>query len=436
MKRWLLVAAGVVVLGAIVIANLVHSRGDSVKVRLATVERGDITSRVSAPGRVQAASTVNISAEVPGRIEKLLVAEGDSVSRGQVLLRLDDSQYRSRVAQASAALRSARANLELARARLEKIKKDKERLEALRARDLASEDAVEKAATDYRVQQAQVDARREELERLKAALMDRKDDLEKTEYRAPVSGIVSRLNVKEGEIVVVGTMNNPGTVILTIADLSLMEVKAEVDETDVVQVAPGQKAKISVDALPDTSFAGTVASVGSSGRSSGRGTTDEAVNFEVKVRFDHADPRIKPGMTADVDIETQTHENVLTVPIQALVARSQATLDRDRRLARMKKKRGKVQAPDSAAAEADSLSESEREERNKKIVEGVYKVVDGEVTFVPVVSGLADDTRIEVRGDLQEGDKVVSGPYLVLRDLKEGTAVREMKRNRGKKEKK
>ena len=413
MKRWLLIGGAVVLLAAIVIANLSRSSTPSVEARTATVERGDLTSRISAPGQVRAVSSVDISAEVPGRIVELAVAEGDSVPRGALLLRLDSAQYKSRVEQAGASLRSARANLALSEARLEKFESDRKRSEALHARDLASAEAVERAVTDYRVQFADVEARREDVARLQASLEDARDDLEKTVYRAPVAGIVSRLNIEEGEIVITGTMNNPGTVILTIADLSRMEVEAEVDETDVVTVAVGQIAHITVDAIPDTTFAGTVVSVGNSGRRGSGG--DEVINFEVKVRFDVSDPRLKPGMTADIEVETGTREGVLTVPIQSLAARSRSRIDQDRR---------DLAEREGEAAPPDSLDDEEKEARDKEIVEGVYKVVDGTAVFVEVSPGIADESRIEVTGELVEGDVVVSGPYKALRELKEGTRIK------------
>jgi HlyD family secretion protein len=367
-------------------------------------------------------SSVDISAEVPGRIVALTVAEGDSVAQGDLLLRLDDAQYRSRVEQARAASRSAAANLALSEARLEKTTKDRDRLQALMDKDLASAEALEEAATNVSVQQADVEARRQELARNEAALLDAEDNLEKTVYRAPVTGVVSRLNVEVGEIVITGTMNNPGTVILTVSDLSVMEVEAEVDETDVVAVRPGQKASISVDAFPDTTFEGTVSSVGNSGRRQGQGGVNEVINFEVDVRFNTADPRLKPGMTADVEVETKTREDVLNVPIQSLVARSRGTVEKDRKAAAGREKAETADTTETAAA--DSLRGEDKEAWEKEVLEGVYAVVDGKAVFVPVKTGIADASRIEVTGDLTEGDAVVSGPYRVLRDLKEGTRIK------------
>lgn len=432
MKRWILIGGGVLLLAAIVVANLVRSKAPSVEARFSPVERRDVTATISAPGRVRAVSSVDLSAEVPGRVVELNVEEGDSVRAGDLLLRLDDDQYRSRVEQADAALRSARANLALSEARQEKTKSDLARLQALKEKALASEQAVEQALTDNRVQVADVDSRRQEVSRYEAALADARDNLEKTVYRAPVSGVVSRLNVEKGEIVITGTMNNPGTVILTIADLSQMEVEAEVDETDVVYVRAGQRASITVDAIPDTTFEGTVSSVGNSGRVQGAGGTDQVINFEVIVRFDHSDPRLKPGMTADIEVQTRTHPGVLAVPIQSLVARSRGRLEDDRKAAAGKEK-GKAQAPPDTASLAppDSLDQEDRDKWRKEVVEGVYKVVDGEARFVPVETGIADETHIEVRGDLKEGDEVVSGPYKVLRELKEGTRIKKSEKKTG-----
>ncbi len=422
-KKWLLIGAGVVVVAVLVIANLSRSSTPSVKARTAKVERGDVTARTNAPGKVEAVASVDLSAEVPGRVQTLHVAEGDSVKKDDLLLVLDAEQYRSRVAQAQAGLNSTRASLRLAEAQLDKLSRDKDRQEAMNEKGLTSAEALDRARTDYQVQVAQVEAQRQDVARMEASVRDSRDDLKKTEYRAPVSGVISRLNIEEGEMAIVGTMNNPGTVILTISDLAEMQVVAEVDEADIIHVAVGQKAKITVDAIPDTSFDGAVVSVGSSGRGSGLGTVDEAINFEVEVRFVTPDPRLKPGMTADVDIETETRTDVLTVPIQALVARSRGALDRDRAAVDRREKKGGRKA----AAPADTLDETAREKRDKEIVEGVYKLVDGKATFVPVTSGIADDTRIEVKGELSPEDLIVSGPYGVLKDLKDGVKVKELK---------
>jgi len=422
--RWILIGAGAIFLIAIVAFNLAKNDTPSVSAKLGQVEARNITSTITAPGRIRAVASVDISAEVPGRVIELKVAEGDSVRAGDLLLRLDDAQYRSRVDQAQAGLKSTQASLVLAEARLNQLEKDQNRLAALKEKDLASAEALEKVRTDYSVQKAEADARREEVSRMRATLADAEADLRKTVYRSPVSGVVSRLSIELGEIVMTGTMNNPASVILTISDLGLMQVEAEVDETDIVDVHPGQAAKITVDAIPDTSFKGHVVMVGNSGRQNnpGASASEEVVNFEVKVQFDRPDSRLKPGMTADVEVETQMRSEVLAVPIQALVARSRLVLEKDEKIAVKKSKKKTL-----IHAAPDTLKGTAREKWEKEVVEGVFKLVNNEAVFMPVKTGISDEAMIEVTGDLAAGDKVVTGPYRVLKDLKEGVRVKPAK---------
>jgi len=426
--RWILIGAGAIFLIAIVAFNLAKNDTPSVSAKLGQVEARNITSTITAPGRIRAVASVDISAEVPGRVIELKVAEGDSVRAGDLLLRLDDAQYRSRVDQAQAGLKSTQASLVLAEARLSQLEKDQNRLAALKEKDLASAEALEKVRTDYSVQKAEADARREEVSRMRATLADAEADLRKTVYRSPVSGVVSRLSIELGEIVMTGTMNNPASVILTISDLGLMQVEAEVDETDIVDVHPGQAAKITVDAIPDTSFKGHVVMVGNSGRQNnpGASASEEVVNFEVKVQFDRPDSRLKPGMTADVEVETQMRSEVLAVPIQALVARSRLVLEKDETIAVKKSKKKTF-----IHAAPDTLKGTAREKWEKEVVEGVFKLVNNEAVFMPVKTGISDEAMIEVTGDLAAGDKVVTGPYRVLKDLKEGVRVKPAKEGEG-----
>jgi len=426
--RWILIGAGAIFLIAIVAFNLAKNDTPSVSAKLGQVEARNITSTITAPGRIRAVASVDISAEVPGRVIELKVAEGDSVRAGDLLLRLDDAQYRSRVDQAQAGLKSTQASLVLAEARLNQLEKDQNRLAALKEKDLASAEALEKVRTDYSVQKAEADARREEVSRMRATLADAEADLRKTVYRSPVSGVVSRLSIELGEIVMTGTMNNPASVILTISDLGLMQVEAEVDETDIVDVHPGQAAKITVDAIPDTSFKGHVVMVGNSGRQNnpGASASEEVVNFEVKVQFDRPDSRLKPGMTADVEVETQMRSEVLAVPIQALVARSRLVLEKDEKIAVKKSKKKTL-----IHAAPDTLKGTAREKWEKEVVEGVFKLVNNEAVFMPVKTGISDEAMIEVTGDLAAGDNVVTGPYRVLKDLKEGVRVKPAKEGEG-----
>lgn len=392
----ILIVVAVVVVGAIV-ANIGLDRKERTDVTVEEVERGTLVARVSGPGRVRAETTVQISSSVMGRIVDLGVDEGDVVTDGQFLLRLDDIYYRSLVEQGRAAVARAEARLSTAE------------------RDLADyEEQFEKGLVSERERDevhATAVSARQSYQEARASLRAAQDQLDKTVFHAPIDGVVTRLNVEEGENVVTGTMNAPGTVILTISDLSHMEVEAEIDETDIVDVRLGQKAEIEVEALADTVLVGTVTEVGNSGLTSMAGTQEEVTNFLVKVLVDEWHEGLKPGMTATVEIITAEHVDALNVPIQSVVARTPSEL------------------AERADEEEDEESEepkrrSDREE--EKEIEGVFVVDDNDqAQFVEVVTGIADELSIEVISDeLAEGQRVVSGPYRELRTLKVGADLK------------
>src|SRR6266540_3548761 len=282
-KRWLWIGLGALVVVLLIAVNLARGgKGKSTPVQFARVRLEDITSRVRAPGKIEPRIQVKISADIPGKVVRLLVKEGDQVRQGQLMLQLDDTQYRAAWRQDQSALASARARVRDAEATLKTAESNYARQSARTAGSTAREDVA----------------------RAEAALSAAADNLSKTRFLAPFDGVVSALDVEAGEIVITGTMNNPGTEILTVSDLSRMLVKADVDETDVVDMKLGQKAKITVDALPDTSFVGTVVEIGNTAKRSAIATAEGQTNFEVKVVFDSQVPAVRPGMTADVEIET------------------------------------------------------------------------------------------------------------------------------------
>ncbi len=396
----LLIPIGIVAIIVIaVLANKGLDRKDRTEVSVDEVERGTLVAKVSGPGRVRAETTVQISSTLMGRIDELAVDEGDRVTRGQFLLRLDDVWYRSQVEQAGARVERARAELTTA-------ERDLNYAELEFAKDLVSErerDDCLTMATTYR--QAHSEAM--------AALRAAEDRLDKTVFYSPIDGVVTRLNVEEGENVVTGTMNQPGTVILTISDLGHMEVEVEIDETDIVDVAIDQLAEIEVEALIDTVLAGRVTEVGNSGIASMAGTQEEVTNFIVKVLVDHAHPGLRPGMTATVEIVTATHEGALNVPIQSVASRTPSELEEE----------------DEEGEKGDEEKKESRKRRSdreeEKEVEGVFIIDENdEALFVPVKTGIADELSIEVEGELEDGQKVVSGPYKVLRTLKNGQALK------------
>jgi HlyD family secretion protein len=388
-KTWILIAVVVGII-VIVIANIRMSYEPSTDVEAAAVKRGAVTERVSGPGIIYAESDVQISSSVMGRITDLAVREGDYVNQGDVLLRIDDSQYRARLRQAQASHKAALARLELAITRVNDAAAEHKRTVALRERNLVSARDLEIAKSNADVAEAEVHAAREAGAEAEAMLEAASDDLAKTVIEAPLSGTITSLNIEQGEIVITGTMNNPGTVLMIISNLDTMEVRAEIDETDIARVRPSQRAEVSVDAFPDTILAGTVSVVGSSS-STAQGASyriGERSTFEVRIRIDDRLPGLRPGMTTTVDIVTATEDSAVYVPLQALILRE--------------------------LGEGD-----EKVER-----EGIFTIRDGRSRFIPVKTGISDDMNIVILSDLDEDVRVVTGPFKTLRDLEDSTKVK------------
>jgi HlyD family secretion protein len=400
-RRNLLILAG---LAAIIIITLVMNLGverkDRTEVTVEEVERGTLVARVSGPGRVRAETTVQISSSVMGRIVELAVEEGDEVKKGQLLLKLDDVYYRSQVEQ-------ARARVERTAAESAMAERELSDAEEQFTRQLISE----KERDDF---QAVAATYRQALEEARAALRAAADQLDKTVFHSPIDGVVTRLTVEEGENVVTGTMNAPGTVIMTLSDLSNMEVEVEIDETDIVDVGIGQRAEIDVEALADTTLGGVVTEVGNSGITGMAGTQEEVTNFLVTVLVDEAHAGLKPGMTATVEIVTATHDSVLNVPIQSVVSRLPSELEK-----------ADEEEGDKGSDETSKPKRKRTEREEEAEIEGVFVVTDeDQALFVPVKSSIADELSIEVEGDLEEGQRVISGPYKVLRTLKNGADLK------------
>ena len=425
-KKWLWIALGAIVLVLLIGVGIArNARGLVQAVQMAKVRREDVTSRVRSPGKIEAKTQVKISADIMGKIVVLNVKEGDPVKKGELLMQLDDTQYRAAHDQALAALASGKARVREAESALRVSDANFTRQKALFEQKLLSEAEWDQANDAHESARAALATAQEEVTRASAAAAGAADNLRKCRFEAPFDGVLSALNVEKGEIVITGTMNNAGTQIMTVSDLSRMLVRAEVDETDVVDMKLGQKAKISVDAFPDTTFSGTVTEIGNTAKASTISTVAGQTNFEVKVAFDDNVPQVRPGMTADVDIETAVHQKTLAVPIQAVIIRTQSQLDRaahGKMAADPKGPRAAPKAPKNKVAafgaEDDTAGKKDPE------VTGVM-VVNGDMTkFVPVKAGIASETMLEVFGDVKEGDVVVSGPYKALREIKPGVKVK------------
>ena len=393
----IIIIVGVLILVVvIVLLNLFRSGEKVYTVEADKVKKGDLASIVTGSGKVQAKKDVKIGATVPGLIISLPVKDGDLVKKGQLLVQIDPSEYKSAVAQATAQLNSAKANFEQA-------KLLHERQQKLFEKSLTSKEQYDASLTQYNVTKALCD-------QSQASLRQSEDLLAKTTITAPMDGKITELLKKEGEMVT-GATYNP-TEIMTISDLSAFEVEVEVDETDIAETRLTQEAKIKIDAFPDTSFKGEVSEIGNTAKITGFGTQDQVVNFIVKVLIQDEVKGIKPGMSASVDITTASHKDVLNIPIAAVVMREEK---KDSLNTKSKK--------DKSEALASSVKE-EKDKKKKKEIEGVFLVEKGRAKFVPVKSGIADQQNMEIVSGLKENDQIITGSYKILRTLKDGDKVK------------
>ena len=396
-KKKLFIFAGIVVVLLIfVIGNLRKSGGNKVKVQTDKVTKGDLTSVVSGPAKMQPEVQVKISAKVCGQIIRLGVEEGDYVRKGQFLVQLDREYY-------SAAVEQHESNLRYAMAGYEKAKNEYERSQALFADKLVSQAELDIAKSTYEQAKAQVD-------QVDAALKQAKDDLSKTTIFSPMDGTVSQLNKKTGEM----AMGSQFTldVIMIVADLTKMLAETEIDENDVVSVSMGDTAKIIVDAFPNSEFAGIVKEIANTGTTKGQGTQEEVTNFMVKVSLIDKPDRLRPGMSATVDIMTDTREGVLKIPIQCVTVRTPL------------KPESEEAAEHGEEAETDDM-QNQQPGKEEEPVRVVFVVKDETARQVEVKTGISSETEWEILEGLEEGDEVVSGSYRILsKQLKDGDQVK------------
>jgi HlyD family secretion protein len=408
-KKKIIIILGVIaVVAVIVVVNILKSGEKVYRVQAEKVKKDDIISIVTANGQMTPETDVKISAYVPAKIVDLPVKEGDLVKKGQLLVQLDETEYKAAVNQAKAQLSSAEANLEQA-----KLVYDRQK--GLFEKKLTSKEQYDAALTQVNLAQAERDQSMANLEQAEY-------NLSKTTITSPMDGMVTALNAKLGEIVMIGTMNNPGTVIMTISDMAETQAEVEVDETDVASVKVDQEAKIKIDAFPDTVFQGKVTEIGHTATISGLGTQDQVTNFLVKVLLLDKVPDIRPGMSATVDITTNLHPNVLNIPIQAVVMREEKTDS----LKEKTKEKGALASTDSGKAKNEK-------KKKAKEVEGVFVIKEGRAKFVKVKTGIADQQNIEIVSGLNENDQVITGSYKILRTLKDGDKVKIEKKEEAEK---
>ncbi len=437
MKKILLIVFIVVVVVGLIVVNLKMNTTNAIPVQADTAKKRDITETVSASGRIQPRTKVDITSEINGEIIGLYVKEGDYVNAGDLLVVLDTVQLRSDVDQARYALNEVKARLEGARTSLEQAQEEYERQQRLFENNLTSETMLNNAKYAYLNAKASYEAIQAQAKQTQARLEKQLDNLSKAKIIAPMSGIITYLDCEVGEIAAAQTAFTQGKVLMTIANLDVFEVEVEVDETEIVKVELGQEAEIEIDAFPDTTFKGEVIEIGNTAIVSGLGTQDQATNFKVKVAFKEPNVKIRPGMSATVDITTAYHPQTLAIPYSAVVMRS-VSVDSLRKARAEKSSHDEDSLsrsdPDSAAdtvAEASSHGSSSEEEIKRKELKGVYVIREGKAHFVEIETGIADQKFIEVTSGLAVGDSVVTGPYRVLRNIKEGDAVKVEKKRKG-----
>ena len=381
-------------------------------VRIEPVERRDIVESVTASGQVEPRTKVDISADITGRIVRLAVQEGQEVTRGQFLLQIDPSQFQAAAERAAAALANARSQLQQSQVNLAQAQRNYTRMEELKRAHptLISDEQIEQVRTQMELAQAAAQSARFTVEQSAASLRDAQSSLAKTTLVAPMSGKVTRLRVEEGETAIMGTLNKEAATLLTISDMSVLQTRVKVDETDVSRISLGDSAEVEIDAFPDTTFIGRVVRVSQSSVRAVSPTgqaTEQAIDYEVLIELLNPPPLTRPDFSATAKIVTDTRTNVLSIPIIALTVRE-----------------------DSASRIEDTVVTLGRPAPQRQVgrrdVEGVFVVGDdNKATFRPVRVGIAGDKYFEVVSGLSEEDRIVAGTYQAIRELKDGAAVRQ-----------
>jgi HlyD family secretion protein len=411
MKKLLIALGAVVVVGGGAAMALSSKDEAGQLVRTEAVARRDLVSTVTASGKIEPKRRVEISADISGRVVQVAVEEGQWVNQGDLLLRLDPTQLQAAVRRAEATVAQSQARAAQARAQQLKAESDLRRNEMLaRTNELISAADVEQSRTQAAVAVQEANGARFAVNQAQAALSEARDQLSKTTIRAPMSGRVTRLNIEQGETAVVGTMNNPGSLLLTIADLSVMEAKVQVDETDIPGLNVGDSASVKVDAFPGQSFPGTVTRIGNSSiqvAGAGGSSEQQSVDYEVVITLSNPPAELRPDLSATAEIVTDRRPGALSVPIIALTVR-----DRE----------GKKF---TAAGEGDEKAPGASEERrDEDEVEGVFVMREGKAVWVPVKIGISGDRYFEVVTGLKGGETVVAGSYAAIRELQAGDALR------------
>jgi HlyD family secretion protein len=408
MKLGLFAGLIVVAVGAVMAMGAARNKKKAVEVRMEQVGSKDLVAVVTASGKIEPDTKVDILSDIQGRITRIAVKEGDYVKKGDFLIQIDAAVYEAAVSRAKGLVASAQSDYLRAKANEDQAKRTRDRsLELQRANaSLITTESVEQAQTAYEVAVANTRASEAGLDQARAALQEANDNLRKTRIMAPISGRVTRLAVEEGEVAVPGTFSRDVGLLMTVADLSVILAKVQVDETDVIRLAEADSVEVTIDAFPDTAFVGRVTRISNSAKltatSTASGSTDRAVDFDVEVTLENPPAEIRPDLSCTARIVTETRKGALSIPIISLTVREHEKLPNE-----------------SAPARTDTTGS-----KRKKEVEGVFVVKDGLAMFRPVKVGIAGDEYFEVIEGLKQGETIVSGTYQAIRDLKDSTRVK------------
>lgn len=417
-KYFIFGGIGVVIIILVVLVITNSNNEKIISVQTEKVEKRNITQVVSATGKIYPEYQVELRPEVTGEVVELPVEEGDIVKKGQLLIRMKPEQYIAQLDRAKASLQSAKAMLTVSKANLDKVESDYGRIKGLFAKELASEQELEAAKSNYLQSVGQYQAQEASVRQAQASLNDSQEQLDKTAMYSPINGRITSLNVELSERVL-GSSFSQGTLLMTVADLGKMEARVEVDENDVVLISVGDTTNVDIDAFGDAKFKGLVSQIGNSAQTTGLGTQDEVVNFEVRISLISPDEKIRPGMSCDADIQTETKYGVVSVPIQSVTARMKTSEVKE----------------DEKAGEGDEEQPKVKNGKREKPEEVVFLLKGNEVKKVKVETGISNDTFIEVKSGLAGGEEVINGPYRAIsKELEDGTKVMAPKKDEKKKE--
>jgi len=410
-RKPLLIGGAILLVGVLVTGMAMRGHGEkAMDVQTAKVSRQKIVQKVSATGKIQPKTQVEISADVSAKIKRLAVVEGQWVEKGALLVELDRERYVAALESAEANVSSTEANATLVRENMNRAQNEFKRSKELLASGLESQSAFEAKQAEYQVEVARYKSTQDQVEQAKAARKQAKDDLSKTTIYAPMSGTICALNKEQGEIALGSQFQKD--VILIVADLSEMEAQVNVDENDIVSIAKGQNAEIEVDAMSGHKLNGIVYEISNSANSTGTGSSEQKTEFEIKITVVDPPKTLRPGMTASAEIITKTNDNALSVPLQSVAVR---TVDQ---LA-MKGQKHKAQGKGKGAV-ADSAYKPDAD----GFVEVVFCIEGGKAVAKQVKTGIQSDDLIEILDGVKEGEEIVSGSYRAIsKDLENGAVV-------------